>query len=294
MIASNQVTFKFQVASERKISNANLFIRGLGWRGFAKHVLKNIGGFDYVAADTVKLPQSGKIEYCVAVEASDGAFTFPEGVHNTPGKWDFSPNGLWSTKVIAPDEAIALIDVRRDRRDFVFPHYSRSMRYIVDYTNGSSSEEEALSLKVSFLEEKRTPFGLQLGVSDLVKSVAGHLDKYRHLVLNARSTQDSTCTIGIVLLMADGRSYGVDAEIKNTWQGIEIPLSAFRSRSALILPDSYPHFLPKEWKIEPSTNNDRPDLNLLQSVQITVDPTNVRRQSEKREIGFSITSVNLK
>ncbi len=229
-VESNRVDFRFQIASEQKISDVILYIRRLGWRGFAKLALTHVGGFDYTVSDSSHMTQSGELEYCVAVEVGNNIFTFPEGVQNTPDKWDFSTSHLWIMKVIKRDKPIVLLDVCRNRKDFVFPHYSKSMRYVIDYGNGSNSEETALSLRVSFSDDEKIPFGFQLNVSEWVKPFTDHLENYQYVVLRARSNEDSMCTVGINLLMADGKNYGVNAKLKASWQDLEIPLSTFRNQ----------------------------------------------------------------
>jgi hypothetical protein len=111
---STQVNFGFRIASGQRISSANLYIRRLGWRGFSKFPLKYVGGFDYALVDTPKMMQSGNLEYCVAVDAGDQTFTFPEGAQGAPGKWDFSANHFWTLTVIGKEEPITLLDVSRD------------------------------------------------------------------------------------------------------------------------------------------------------------------------------------
>lgn len=293
-VESNRVDFRFQIASEQKISNTALYIRRLGWRRFAEHALTNVGRFDYTVRDTSQMIQSGELEYCVAVEVGNNIFTFPEGVQNSPDKWDFSTSHLWIMKVIKPDEPIVLLDVCRNKKDFVFPHYSQSMKYFIDYRNGSNSEEIALSLRVSFSDDEKIPFGFQLNVSEWIKPFINHLENYQSVVLRARSNQDSMCTVGINLLMSDGKNYRVNAKLKASWQDLEVPLSTFRNRNTLILPNSYPLFLPKIWITKKDTIHDRPNLSSLECVQIITDPLEARRINGKREVSFEIQSIYLK
>jgi hypothetical protein len=292
-VESSSVDFRFQIAGEHSIKNTNVFVRRIGWRNFVKHPLKNAGGFDYVLADTLGPVHPGILEYCVAVDTGDGVYTFPEGVHSVPGSWDYSAGKLWIVKVVGAGTPIVLLDGYRDRKDFVFPHFSKGMRYSVDYRDGPTSDEVSLSLVASWSDEDSTPCGFQLSVAQLVKSFAVHLGSYRHIVVNARSSQDSVCTIGVVFLMEDGKNCGVDVEINRSWQGIEIPLSEFRGRRALILPNSYPLFLPKVWNKDRTTLSDKPDLRLLRAVQIIVDRSNMKTSGGKREVSFELSSINL-
>jgi hypothetical protein len=294
MLELGKIDFKFQIAGEREIANATLYMRRPGWPGFAEHGLKNVGGFSYTAADTPKIMQSGTVEYCVAVDDGRNTYTFPGEVQNTPGKWDFSTNSLWTVRVVKSGESIVLLDAQRDRDDFIFPRYSQGLRYLVDYRDGTNSEETALALKVTVSDERTIPFGLQLNVSKLVEPLDSDLGSYRHIVVKARSSQDSACTIGIVFLMADGRSYGADVDITDDWREVVIPLSAFRNRSALILPESYPLFLPKVWNGNAGAGAGEPDMRTLESVQILLDSPGTKGANSSKEFNVEIVSVGLR
>jgi hypothetical protein len=291
--SSSHPEFKFQIASEHEIANADLYYRRIGWRGFARLPLKHVAGFDYVAVDTNTAINLGRIEYCVAVEAGNKTITFPGEIPNKPGVWDFSISNLWNMTIVGPRQQFVLLDVSRDRNDFVFPHYTRALRYLLDYPSGSNSTEVALSPTVTFSNEAEIPFGVQLSISGILAPLRDQLSEYHHVVLKARSDQDSLCTLGIIFLMSNGKSYGANVDLPPEWKEIEIPLSAFQRRNALILPNSYPLFLPKIWKSGEDGSNGNLDLRSLQSIQIVVDPPPAGKSDQKREIRFELVSVTL-
>jgi hypothetical protein len=130
-------------------------------------------------------------------------------------------------------------------------------------------------------------------VSHIITPLSGSLDDYAHIVVSARSFQDSTSTIGVIFLMSDGINYGVSLDIKNIWQDTVIPLSAFQTKDALILPDSYPQFLPKVWSSKHATTGMKLDLRKLQGIQIVLNPPSAHELHGKRETGFELISVKL-
>jgi hypothetical protein len=290
----NGADFKFQIAAEKTIGKAALYIRRLGWRNFEKHQLKHIWGFNYVPVDYPKIMQSGDLEYCITAEAGGNTYTFPEGIQSTPEKWDYDKKNLWKLKVIGQNEQIVVLNTMRDRSNLVFSHFNQSRRYFVDYKNGSNSDEASLSLHVSFSDESKAPFGFQLNVSEMIKILKEELKEYRYAVLKAKSNQDSICTIGLNLIMADGKCYGVNTQLKNYLQEIEIPLTAFCDKDLLILPDSYPSFLPTVLNSKTVDMNFRPKFSSLECVQITVDPTEIRKIKGEIEANYEIISVVLK
>jgi hypothetical protein len=290
---TGQTEFRFQIAGEHPVANAAVYFRQIGWRGFSRLPLRAAGGFDYFATDTSAITKAGRIEYCVAVEAGGTTYTFPGGSAGDPNGWDFSAAGLWTLKTITSDAPLVLLDISRDRNDLVFSRATRSMKYDLGYQSGSNSEEWALSARVMFSRGDSIPFGLQLHVAEWMDMIGDVPGGDRHVNVKARSAMDSTCTIGINLLMADGRSYTASPGLTKAWSEIDVPLSAFQPGTFVILPDAYPLFLPQLWKKSWAPEG-KPDLRLLQSIQVVVDPAAVTEVNGKKEAGFDLVSVQLR
>jgi hypothetical protein len=234
--------------------------------------------------------QPGRVEYCVAVEAGGTTLTFPPGMEITPGKWDFSAGSLWTMNVLMPGEPVVVLDVLRDRKDFVFPHFSPSLRYALDYGNGPTSEEASVSLRVKFSGASRIPFGFQTSVAEFLKPLAAILDRYHQVAVNARSLEDTAGTIGINLVMSDGKSFAARVVVFKDWHESRIPISAFRSSAALVLPDCYPRFLPK---VSRASKAGAADIRLLDRIQILVDPPDAKQHGDTREMSFEVSSIRL-
>jgi hypothetical protein len=292
MLESTAPPFAFLIAGRDSISSATLFVRRPGWRVFSRHPLKDIGRFTYALVDTPRALQSGRVEYCVAVESGGTTLTFPGGVRATPGTWDFSASNLWTMKILARGEPIVLLDVLRDRRELVFPHYSPSLRYALDYKNGPTGEDASVSINVRFSGLAGLPFGFQASVGESLAAFADLLTRYRTVVVSARS-HDTSGTIGIHFVMSDGKSFASKVKISTEWQECRVPLSAFHGGPALLLPDPYPRFLTSLWNGSRPGPAGTPDLRMLERVQITVDPLDARPSGDARETGFELSSIVL-
>ncbi|MDP1994627.1 MAG: hypothetical protein Q8K40_05200, partial [Ignavibacteria bacterium] len=110
---------------------------------------------------------------------------------------------------------------------------------------------------------------------------------YRYVVLRGRSNQDTASTVKLILLMEDGRSFASNVELQTQWQEIVVPLSNFKIGSSLVLPNSYPFFLPSVRE----SLRDVKELNPfdLSAIQIVCDSN----MKEKTETGFEIESIYL-
>jgi hypothetical protein len=286
---SDPAAFRFQIASEREIRNPTLYVRRFGWRGFAKFQLEHVGGFDYALLEPPKLMQTGNLEYGIAIESQGTIHTFPGGEQINPDHWDFSPSNLWNLMVVGKDEAVSVLNVARDKKDFIYPHFNEARRYSVELKNGSRSDEVALSFHITSLKEIGTPFGIQLNVRENLQPFTSPLDTYKTVVLKARSRQDSACVVGINFILQDGGCLTASAKLKNVWQEIEIPLTTFHQGRSLISPDSYPLFLPQTWEVHREIDTQQFMLSALEFIQIIMDPVPGVKESD-----FEIVSVTLK
>ncbi len=283
----------FKIAADKKITDAALFIKRISWRRFEKYPLTRTSGFDYTFVDSSKMLTPGEFEYCVAIKTGDKDFTFPGGVPNSPDKWDFYSNKFWHVRIIIPGEPVAIFNAGRDRDKIDYPQWSPSTKFFPDYISGTSADKISLSLNITFSGENEIPFGFQLDESWMSKTFDNNLDNYKYIVVRARSTKDSSASIGLRFLMLDGKSFGTTVILSNNWQDVEIPVSSLKKNSSLILPFSYPHFLSKIWSPLDNSKEGTINLNDLGFFQIICDKSNAKKINNKWETGFEIESVYL-
>jgi hypothetical protein len=282
--------FKFQIASVQEIASAELYVKRFGWRSFAKYPLNKEKGFAYTFEDTEKKFGEGEVIYCVAVKSGDKKYIFPGGMQTSPDAWDFRLDAPWTTLISKPGENVNLFSASKDKGDLVFPHFSRDMRYSIDYEPGSDGAKIALAVKVNYSVENKIPFGFQLSVDEKIKSMLTEETGYNYIVVRGRFNQATSSMVWLNLLLTDGRNYSASAELKKDWTDIEIPLSAFKIGDALLLPALYPLFLSKIW-YSPNAGDDSV-LNPLSIDAIQIVCDKVKRDSAS-ETGFEIESIYL-
>jgi hypothetical protein len=293
-MGSKRAEFRFQIAGERPVTEASVFFRRPGWRGFAKLQLRTSGGLDYSVVDSSLVGQAGECEYCVAVRSGGTLFTFPGENEGSPERWDFLANDLWKMNLLEPDKPIALLDISRDMNDIVLPHFSSTMKYGVNLGHGATNEETALTLKVNFAPEAVTPCGIQLDISEIMDALRSAVGGYHSLLVRARSLSDSCAKLDINLLMSDGRTYTASIIVSHEWPDRPLPLGDFHHGESLVLPAAYPLFLPQVRKSLRVLEADTPDLRLLEKLQVIVDPASVSSIGGKKEAVVEIVSIQLR
>ncbi len=288
MAVNEPVKFWFEIASDKKISNASLFVKKSGWRGFAKFPLTQKNGFIFKLDDSLKTLEEGLWEYCVEIETDKGAITFPGGIEKSPEAWDFYSGDLWKVSVLPAGIPFAVLDVNRDKKDFVLPSFTKTMKYKADYKSGTSNRFESISLNISYDQKNEIPFALQHSVSGLIGQLGSSVNLYSRFVIRGRGFDSGGTDLIIGLLTVDGKSFRSRIKLSNEWTDIEIPIEQFDKGDLLIMPFSYPKFLPKFW---PGTNRpgEKVLLKDLNFIQLIAPGTTVNN-----ETGFEIESIILK
>jgi len=292
-VEAEPVKLKFQIATEQEITNAELYIKRFGWRNFVKYTLKKMEGFTYTFEDSSKMFGEGEFQYCLTVKTGGKVFSFPGGVLGSPDEWDFRMDAPWAIIITKKGERINLFSALRDRKDLIFPHFSSTMRYDVNYKTGFDADKISLLVKVNYSVENKIPFGLQLSVGEKIKAVCREQSEYKSIVLHARSNQDTTVTIRLNLLTVDGKNYSTSVELKNERTEVEIPFTSFKSGDALMLPSSYPLFLPKMLFSVGGGDNSILNPFTINAIQIVCDETGKKNKQGKLETGFEIESIYL-
>ncbi len=278
---------QFQIAAEKEISSAELYIKRFGWRNFTKYSLTKGEGFTFAFEDSSKIFSEGEVQYCVSVKTGNKVITFPGGINGSPNDWDFRIDNPWKIVISKSGANINLFSASHDRKDLLFTHYSKTMQYDVNYKSGTDGNSTSLAVNVRYSDGNEIPFGLQLAVDEKVKSIINERNDYRNVVVRGRSNQPTASTIKINLLTEDGRNYTSDGELQTSWREIVIPISNFKVGSSLVLPNSYPLFLPLVKEYMSAVKEINPfDLSVIQLVcgdQV----------KGKAEVGFEIESIYL-
>jgi len=278
--AGNFPDFKFTVAPEKEIINADLYVRRMGWRGFQKYELQKISASEYRMSQKDQSFRPGIVEYCIVINTENGKRVFPGNDTITPEDWDFNPANLWRLEITDTCTAI-LFDPLRDSRDLVFPHFTKDMRYLLDYTTGILSS--FLKININYSDNLSTAFGIQ----NYIDRYFDRMDCYNYLLLYGYSESSKECKIKVNLLTNDGAVYSYDLMLDNVKNEYKIPLVDFKLSEALLLPNSYPRFLPRKRKSINTSKTLKENIENLIFLQIVNEPTAAGTES------FSIGKIFL-
>jgi hypothetical protein len=225
-------------------------------------VMRTMNGLNYIAEVPKAMHEPGVINYRIIIRKTNGdSYTFPGGYKGNPYAWDEYHNDTWEMLVAQPGSDLELFNAREDR--------SRIMVYNTNWRNTSvgyvtSETPGSLAMKVMNANGTNQFMGIQYYFGDKIVGRQHEFPDYKKIVLKARASQQ--VNVKLTLITSDADAYSATTKISAEWQEIEIPLSALKKDSFLLLPRPYPGFLPLWFK----TKNDRPlDISDIEKLEIS-------------------------
>ncbi len=287
LIEDSPLNLEFKIATDKKIKDAYLFIRRLSWRGFEKHMLQRSEGFKYFLNEQSGIVSSGKLEYCVTINDGEDFITYPGGIKFSPEQWDFPKESFWTIDVLSQESPVKLFDPVRDRKDLIFPFYSDNLKYNIEYKHSPETSNDVFQASVKYSGNQYQPFAIQNNISKYINVVKEYTGEYNNINIIGRSINNSNTAIKINLITSEADCFSSEVRLTDSLQKIILPLDKFVPSEALILPNSYPKFLPKTWDKKNNSRNIKDSLDKLEFIQV------VCNKEDSNNLVFEIESVYL-
>lgn len=244
--------------------------------------MERTSGYEYKAEVPADMVTPGVINYRIMVRKSNGeTYTFPGGFKGNPYAWDEWRNESYQTFVAAPNSSLELFNPTTNR--------NKIMLYNSDWRNNTveyitSGKPNQLVLKATMNKPDGKSFmGWQYFVGDKIRGRKEELPSVTKLVIRARSEPGANAKISLITENAD--AYSSPISLANEWKEIEIPLSALKKDSYLLLPRPYPGFQPLLFK----TAGSNPfDINEIEKLEITFG------EGASSPVSIEVESVYLK
>jgi hypothetical protein len=244
--------------------------------------------YDYSAVIPAAQVTTGFLTYRIIIKDADKYFTFPGGYEGDPYGWDNINNETWQTFVAAPNGKISLFNANADRgrTNTYFPGFSRNGG--AQFTSGEETGQ--LTFKVSSPAIKQGQImGFQLYVGDKVKYRLPEVSSYSKVIIRARLQIGQTGKLKIALINNDASAYAASVGLTDQFKNIEVPLSAFKPDSSLLLPRPYPGFLPLWFKASSFSGL---DISKLDKLEITTG-NDLPADSYNKPYGIEVESITL-
>ncbi len=226
--------------------------------------MKRLTAYDYSAEIPANLANTGILSYRITVQHGNEYWAFPGAHKGNPAPWDYLHTDNFQTFVAAPKGSVILFNATTDHNitNTYYPVFTRNGG--AQFVSGPETGQLVFRASSPGLKQGGV-MGLQLYIGDKLNGRRSELPFFTKVVVRARMQSSSPARLRIALIYADAASYAAYVNLNNEFTNIEIPLSAFKPDSSLLLPRPYPDFQPLWFKAQSFSG-----LNLNQADKLEI------------------------
>jgi hypothetical protein len=244
--------------------------------------------YDYSATIPAEQVVAGILTYHIIIQQQNKYITFPGGHKGDPNQWDNINKDSWQVFVAAPNGKLTLFNVTTDEGN-VNPYFPGSGRNGgVKFTAGEQTGQLAFIATTTSIH-KNGIMGFQLYVGDKIKYRLPEVSSFTKVVVRARMQKAQSGKLRVALTGKDAATYAAYVELDDQYKNIEIPLSAFKPDSSLLVPRPYPGFLSLWFKASSFNGLNIPRIDKL---EIT-SGNDLNRDQYDKPYGIEVESVML-
>jgi hypothetical protein len=271
------------------IDSANKVMLMVRWpySGPNRIAMTRISPNDYTAVIPPDASANGKISYRIVVQRGEDNYTvFPGGHKGNPNHWDNLNDDYWQTFIAVPNANISLFNATtdQDKTNTYVPENAKQAK--IQWVGGSVTGQLALHMSTTELQQSQA-LGMQLYIGNKLNNRISDLPGVTKLIIKARANGVPTARVRVAFINQDAAAYGTVVELSADFKTIEIPLSALKPDSSLLLPRPYPGFMPLWFKAANFTDFKLPEVDKL---EITFN-SNLNLEQLGKAAGIEIESV---
>lgn len=254
--------------------------------GLFRNIPMKKSGYEYTAEIPADVVTTGQLQYRIIVQDGNKYAVYPGNIQSNPFAWDNYQFDTYKTNIAAENASLELYNPANDKTVHVLPNFRRGFQ--TSYVSGTNTG--SLVFKLSITEMKADEvMGFQSFIGNKLKQRSTELNSFDKIIVKGKTTSAQPVTIKITLVDRNGFAFTSTFSVSDNFQDIELPLSAFKPDSALLLPRPYPGFQPVYFKS--SSTNEMFNLDGIEKMQIATTP--LLHSPNSNTYSFEIESVKL-
>jgi hypothetical protein len=235
--------------------------------GSAGIIMEKTTPYDYSATIPAAQIAPGMLKYHILVQQGDKYLSFPGAHEGNPALWNYLNTETWQTFVAAPLGNLSLFNATTDRENANTYFSGAFRRGSVQYVAGEETGQLAFKAATASIT-KNMVMGLQLYIGDKIKDRLPEVASYNKVVIRAHLQTGQKGKLRVALVNKDASAYAAYIDIDDRYKNIEIPLSAFKSDSNLMIPRPYPEFQSLWFKAGTFSKLSIPQLDKLEITNV--------------------------
>ena len=238
---SEPVEVAVRVVDSTPPAAVRLALRSVGSSFFRWWPMQLAHGYEYHATIPADSLREGHYEYGIVVSRNDSVITFPSGVHQRPGDWNFRGDELWPLAVVSPSTALRLFEPLADAPRLAFTRIGDAgRRGIFRTVTARESGAAALHLELPVFNGNGLPdYTASLVIKHCLMGRRADLAHARALRLHLRGIGLQQ-QLHVTLVESDGTGWSAAVTADSTWRDYTISLDSLRPARAVLLPQGFP------------------------------------------------------
>ncbi|TCD08454.1 membrane or secreted protein [Pedobacter frigidisoli] len=246
--------------------------------------MQKADGYSFSTEIPAEQVKNGLMKYQIIIHQSNGDYvTFPANEKGNPYAWDRLEYASYETFVAGKESVLEIFNATEDGKNINIynPDWANNK---VEYLSDENPSE--LSLKLSMNQPQANQLmGFQSFFADKMAGRLTELNQFKMLVIKVKSNVENA-KVKMGLIDADAHFFSTEISLNKEFQLIEIPLNQLKSDAQLLLPRSYPGFLPLYYQAK---NQAVFNLKNAEKIEVTFG-----YNSNKLPVNISIENIYLK
>lgn len=276
LLAGQDAELRARVVAEAPPDSVTLYLRpaaGFFWRPFP---MRPAGGYEYAATVPAAALREGPYDYVISIHRGAAVLTFPSGLPEPPGAWDYYARAAWTLDVVGARRPLTLFDPATDAPRLAFSRIGDAGRlglFRLGFSDATGRPVFHLELPTHRSGEAVEDYTASLVVADRIRARGATLSAATGLVLRLRGL-GAHQVLHLTLMEDDGTSWTVAVPVDSVWTERRIPLADFAVGRGVLLPEGFPG----EWNywVGPAEGRggtgDRLRLDHVERLQISLRP----------------------
>lgn len=287
VIAGKPVVVKATVITTTKAESVVLYMDS--YSGRRSLPMKNISGYDYETTIPADWVDEGYLGYVITIVNDGTSTTYPSGNAGAPTDWDYFAKTNYTIRVVPASNDIYLFDAFTDANEV-----SKEWRKGATTLPGAEPNTSRLVVQLEklFLKDPENlnaqpnyHYALRYNFSKKIIGRHTKITTKEKLIVRGRSI-DKPSVIEVSLVDKSGNALGGSIQLGTVTGDYEIDLASFTPTKLVLLPRSYPSFLPYFFDSSATF-----DWNAVETVQVAVGEG---EKDAETSFKFEIESIRLK
>lgn len=230
--------------------------------------LQHQRGYVYTAQVPENLLKIGFLKYRIIVSAGDDNFTFPSRVKGKPSDWDFPDAAQYKTRIVTAEKPIYLFNTSEDTKSIVgkwLPGLNTVPTTVPEEAEYQVNVEQLFTPDIENPQaEPVHDYSFRYYFRDKIEGRKKEMANGAKLILKGRSLTGKKTPFQLAVVMENGSSFGKIIILEPEVEEYEVFLSELEPVQTVILPRSYPTFLPYYFEHKLNYTFDFEDAESLQ------------------------------